>query len=50
MGREPYSVEWSPDRTPLADREIGFRAEGPPRLPATFRRRDGNGVTPMWVK
>jgi 2-polyprenyl-3-methyl-5-hydroxy-6-metoxy-1,4-benzoquinol methylase len=50
MAREPYSVEWSADRTPLRDRAIGFRSQGEARLPATFTRRGGNGATPMWVK
>jgi 2-polyprenyl-3-methyl-5-hydroxy-6-metoxy-1,4-benzoquinol methylase len=51
MLSEPYAVEWSPDREPLAaDRVIGLCASGRPELPVVFKKRDSNGATPFWVK
>jgi 2-polyprenyl-3-methyl-5-hydroxy-6-metoxy-1,4-benzoquinol methylase len=50
MVREPYAVEWSTRREPLADREIGVRPDGEPDLPVVFTKRDSGGVTPFWVK
>jgi 2-polyprenyl-3-methyl-5-hydroxy-6-metoxy-1,4-benzoquinol methylase len=50
MAREPYAVEWSPEREPLRDREIGFRSDDNFELPVVFTKRGGEGTTPFWVK